>query len=135
MTRESATLAADACGSFSGSDPVTITAGDDADALTTGCYRYTLTGTDNVGNTVAISTIVKLGYGLFVDGQPHAVIVLGLDPLGAESFEHRISVDPLGDLDDVDEPRAAVIGVVGERSLDPVHPCEQLAVAGGDLAP
>ena len=61
MTRENATLAADACGSFSGSDPVTITAGNDADTLTTGCYRYTLTGTDNVGNQSSVqSAIVKV---------------------------------------------------------------------------
>ena len=61
LTRESATLAADACGSFSGSDPVTITAGNDADTLTTGCYRYTLTGTDNVGNQSSVqSAIVKV---------------------------------------------------------------------------
>ena len=61
LTRESATLTADACGSFSGSDPVTIAAGNDADTLTTGCYRYTLTGTDNVGNQSSVqSTIVKV---------------------------------------------------------------------------
>ena len=61
LTRESATLAADACGSFSGSDPVTILAGNDSDTLTTGCYRYTLTATDNVGNQSSVqSTIVKV---------------------------------------------------------------------------
>ena len=61
LTRQSATLAGDACGSFTGSDPVTITAGNDADTLTTGCYRYTLTGTDNVGNQSSVqSTIVKV---------------------------------------------------------------------------
>jgi hypothetical protein len=61
LTRESATLAAAACGSFSGSDPVTIVDGDDADTLATGCYRYTLTATDNVGNQASVlSTVVKV---------------------------------------------------------------------------
>ena len=30
------------------------------DRITTGCYRYTLTGTDRVGNAAAISTVVKV---------------------------------------------------------------------------
>ena len=61
FTRATATLVNDICGSFAGSDPVTITAGNDADTLTTGCYRYTLTATDNVGNQVVTqSAIVKV---------------------------------------------------------------------------
>src|SRR2546428_8268193 len=28
--------------------------------LSTGCYRYTLTGTDNVGNTSSVQTTVKV---------------------------------------------------------------------------
>ena len=31
-----------------------------AEGLATGCYRYTLTGTDNVGNAVSITTTVKV---------------------------------------------------------------------------
>ena len=61
ITRATATLVNDACGSFAGTDPVTILAGNDADTLTTGCYRYTLTATDNVGNQSSVqSTIVKV---------------------------------------------------------------------------
>ena len=37
---------------------------------------------------------------------------------------------PRGELDDVDEPGADVVGVVGERQLEPVDVREQLAVAG-----
>ncbi|MDX6439924.1 MAG: large repetitive protein, partial [Gaiellaceae bacterium] len=61
LTRESATLTTGSCGLFSGSDPVTILGGNDADTLTTACYRYTLTGTDNVGSQASVqSTIVKV---------------------------------------------------------------------------
>src|SRR5205807_3330871 len=45
------------CGAFG--SPTTIS-GSPAQTLATGCYRYTLTGTDNVGNTVSISTTVKV---------------------------------------------------------------------------
>jgi hypothetical protein len=61
ITRAHATLSGDSCGSFSGSDPVTISGGNDSDALTTGCYRYTLTGTDNAGNSATSqSAVVKV---------------------------------------------------------------------------
>ena len=61
FTRATATLVNDVCGSFAGTDPVTILAGNDADTLSSGCYRYTLTATDNVGNQVSTqSTIVKV---------------------------------------------------------------------------
>ena len=41
---------------------------------------------------------------------------------------HAVAVDAGRELDDVDEPRADVVGVVGERKLD-VEPSEQLPVA------
>ena len=55
------------------------------------------------------------------------------DALGAEPRDHAVAVDARGQLHDVDEPRALVVGVVGERHLD-VEPGEQLAVARRDLA-
>ena len=93
LTRESATLAADACGSFSGSDPVTITAGNDADTLTTGCYRYTLTGTDNVGNQSSVqSAIVK------VDTSPPTAPTLAVSNLSANAHyaAGTLFIQPVG---------------------------------------
>ena len=59
LVRTSATFSsADVCGSFG--SPSTITGNPDQNGLSTGCYRYTLTGTDNVGNTVSIFTTVKV---------------------------------------------------------------------------
>ena len=57
LTRESATLTANSCGSFGSASTIT---GTPAQSLPTGCYLYTLTGTDNVGNTVSITSIVKV---------------------------------------------------------------------------
>lgn len=57
LTRESATFAGGACGSFG--SPVTVTGNPSQTGLSTGCYRYTLTGTDNVGNASAIATTVR----------------------------------------------------------------------------
>jgi len=57
LTRESATLTNATCGTFSGS---TVLAGTPVQSgLTTACYRYTLTGTDHVGNTSSVSTTVS----------------------------------------------------------------------------
>jgi Bacterial Ig-like domain/Bacterial Ig domain len=61
ITRAHATLSGNTCGGFTGSDPVTISGGNDADTLTNGCYRYTLTGTDDAGNGATTqSAIVKV---------------------------------------------------------------------------
>lgn len=57
LTRESATFTGGACGSFG--SLATITGSPSQTGLTTGCYRYTLTGTDNLGNTSSVSTIVR----------------------------------------------------------------------------
>ena len=56
LTRDSATYTNDGCGAYSGS-PTTIV-GAPAQNLTVGCYRYVLTGTDNVGNAVSVQTDV-----------------------------------------------------------------------------
>jgi hypothetical protein len=58
LVREAATLSADSCGAFGSS--TTISGNPDQSGLATGCYRYTLTGTDNVGNSISISTTVKV---------------------------------------------------------------------------
>ncbi len=59
LVRTSASFSsADTCGSFG--SPVTVVGSPSQSGLTTGCYMYTLTGTDNVGNTVSISTVVKV---------------------------------------------------------------------------
>ncbi len=55
LTVAAATLANNVCSSFG--TPSTIT-GAPAQSEPTGCYRYTLTGTDNVGNQASVSTTV-----------------------------------------------------------------------------
>jgi Bacterial Ig domain len=68
LTRESATLSSSdsivdgTCGAFGGSTPITGNPTQSASTgITTGnCYRYRLTGTDNVGNSTSIVTIVKV---------------------------------------------------------------------------
>src|SRR6266542_2657425 len=55
LTRENAALSSDSCGSFGSS--TTLVGAPAPSGLATGCYRYTLTGTDRVGNVVSISTI------------------------------------------------------------------------------
>ncbi|WP_426566602.1 beta strand repeat-containing protein [Angustibacter sp. McL0619] len=79
LTRETGTLSGTAC---SGYGPATTLTGSPAESgLATGCYRYTLTGTDNVGNVVAISTTVRVdvsapvGGGLTVNGQAASAAV------------------------------------------------------------
>ncbi len=59
LTRDFATLSGSTCGAYGST--VTITGTPAQAGLATGCYRYTLTGLDLAGNTVAISTTVKLG--------------------------------------------------------------------------
>src|SRR5438067_4340707 len=54
---QSATLASDACGGFG--SPTTIT-GTSYGVGNGNCYLLTLTGTDRVGNSASISTIVKV---------------------------------------------------------------------------
>ena len=58
LTREDGTLNADACSAYGA--PTTLVGTPAQSGLATGCYRYTLTGTDNVGNTSTITTVVKV---------------------------------------------------------------------------
>ena len=58
LTRDSATFTNDGRGTYSGS--ATMLVGAPAQNLGTGCYLYVLTGTDAVGNTTSISTVVKV---------------------------------------------------------------------------
>ncbi len=61
LTRENGTLAGNNCSSYGAPTTVTITGGNDAAGpFATGCYRYTLTGTDNVGNVATLTTTVKV---------------------------------------------------------------------------
>ena len=58
LTVQSAPFAANVCGTYgspstiSGTTPQSVTSGN--------CYLFTLTGTDNVGNTTSLSTVVKV---------------------------------------------------------------------------
>jgi hypothetical protein len=60
LTREAATLAADGttCGAFGAA--TTIAGSPAQTGLGEGCYRYTLTGADRLGNTSSIATTVKV---------------------------------------------------------------------------
>ena len=58
LTREDGTLNADACSAYGA--PSTLVGTPAQSGLATGCYRYTLTGTDHVGNAVSITTVVKV---------------------------------------------------------------------------
>src|SRR5439155_25253304 len=59
LVRTSASFSSpDVCGSFG--SPTTLVGTPAQNGLTTGCYRYTLTGTDNVGNTPSTTTTVKV---------------------------------------------------------------------------
>ncbi len=60
LVRESATLAGNACGPFGGAAELTGAAPIAQTGLAVGCYRFTLTGTDNVGNSSSVSTTVKV---------------------------------------------------------------------------
>src|SRR5262249_27094911 len=58
LTRANATLKNCTCCSHG--TPATLTGNPAQSGLTGGCYLYTLTGTDNVGNAVSLSTTVKI---------------------------------------------------------------------------
>ena len=57
LTRAAATLTSNSCGTYG--SPTTLV-GTPAQTLATGCYLYTLTGTDNVGNTTSVTATVKV---------------------------------------------------------------------------
>src|SRR5204862_7775357 len=59
LTRETGSFPApNVCGSDGA--PSAITGNPDQNGLATGCYRFTLTGADNVGNVVTLTTVVKV---------------------------------------------------------------------------
>ena len=58
LTRAFAPLTGTTCGTYG--SPSTITGNPAQSGLATGCYRYTLTGTDNAGNTASIFTVVQV---------------------------------------------------------------------------
>ena len=68
LVRDQAPLTGNVCGTFA--SPVTLTGAPAQTGLTTGCWRYTLTGTDNVGNAVSVTTTVKVDTSAPVFGAP-----------------------------------------------------------------
>ena len=56
LTIQSATVTNDTCGSYG--TPTTLIGNPTQGGLATGCYLFTLTGTDNVGNSASVSTTV-----------------------------------------------------------------------------
>ncbi len=74
LVRDEAPLTGNACGTFG--SPVTLNGKPAQNGLPTGCWRYTLTGTDNVGNTVSVTTTVKVDTSAPAFGAP--ALVLGV---------------------------------------------------------
>jgi PKD repeat protein len=58
LTLASAPLTNNACGTFGA--PTTLTGNPSQSGLTEGCYRYTLTGLDNVANSASVTTTVEV---------------------------------------------------------------------------
>ncbi len=85
LTRESAVLAGGSCGPFGGGTPLGLTGPIDEAGLSDGCYRYTLSGTDRVGNSASIATIVRVDTSAPTGG---AVRANGVDALpgGSDSI-------------------------------------------------
>ena len=80
LVREQASLSANTCGS-TWSNATTIAANGLQTGIASGtCYRYTLTGTDRVGNIASVSTIVK------VDTTPPTGPALALSAATGNSF-------------------------------------------------
>ncbi len=77
LTVASASLANNACGTFGA--PSTIV-GAPAQSEPTGCYRYTLTGTDNAGNSASVATTVK------VDTTPPSTPTLAVGGLSGNTY-------------------------------------------------
>jgi PKD repeat protein len=77
LTVASAPLASDVCGTFGA--PTTL-AGTPAQTEPTGCYRYTLTGVDDAGNSASVSTTV------IVDTTPPTTPTLSFSGLSHNAF-------------------------------------------------
>ncbi len=96
LTRQSATLSssdgivAGVCGSFGSATP--IAGKPTQNGMSNGCYLYTLTGIDNVGNTISISTIVK------VDTTAPALPTLAFSNVSGQTFINgtTVYVNPQG---------------------------------------
>jgi PKD repeat protein len=58
LTRAAGTLSSGLCSAYGA--PVTITGNPTQSGLAAGCYLYTLTGSDRVGNTASLSTTVEV---------------------------------------------------------------------------
>jgi PKD repeat protein len=76
LTRATGTLSNGTCGSYG--TPVTITGSPTQSGLAAGCYVYTLTGSDRVGNTASLSTTVEVD-----KGAPSATVSVPADANGA----------------------------------------------------
>jgi len=72
LVRDQAPLTGNACGTFG--SPVTLAGAPAQAGLTTGCWRYTLTGIDNVGNAVSLTTTVKVDTSAATFGAPPLVV-------------------------------------------------------------
>ena len=86
LVRESASLVGGDCGGFGGSTSVDGPFPVVQSGLADGCYRYTLTGYDRVGNTASVHTVVKVDTRAPVGG---AVRANGVDatPGGSSSYD------------------------------------------------
>jgi PKD repeat protein len=77
LTLATATLSANQCGSFGAP---TVIAGAPPQTVASGCYRYTLTGTDKAGNSASISTTA------IVDTTPPTMPALAFSALSSNTF-------------------------------------------------
>jgi hypothetical protein len=66
LTMQTAPLAANVCGTYGSA--TTLTFGTAVSGLTSNCYKFTLTGTDNVGNVASISTTTRVDVNAPVSG-------------------------------------------------------------------
>ncbi len=132
LTRQSATLTAGSCGVFGSA--VTVVGSPSQSGLTTGCYRYTLTGTDNVGNTSSVSTtvtydtvaptqIVAVGSGVNAS-QTGTVIYFRSNTAGS-----YVLADAVTDADG--GPASATFPVVATAGW--THPAETVSTGTGSL--
>lgn len=85
LVRESAALASGSCGAFGGASDIGLTSPVEEASLPDGCYRYTLSGTDRVGNSAQISTTVRVDTTAPVGGALEANSV-GAVPTGSTSI-------------------------------------------------
>ena len=75
LTMRSGTLSNSTCSGYG--SPVTVTGTTGQSGAATGCYEYTLTGTDKVGNTSSLVTTVKVDRSAPTFGSPALSITAG----------------------------------------------------------